>query len=70
MKPIRIDLLKNFVATDEIYSDFYRCTSCNNEYLRTQDNFCSKCGAMLFWPHRVGKPMKVKMPKLPKRATE
>jgi len=49
MKKITISKKQNFFCKDEIYSNWYFCTKCNNSYLKISDKFCSECGSKLEW---------------------
>lgn len=40
---------KNFEGTDEIYSDFYTCSSCGGYNLMDDFKYCPHCGGHLIW---------------------
>ncbi len=52
---IGMDAKKNFLDTDELYTDWYYCPECDNTYVRLNDNFCSNCGCRFQWENTTTK---------------
>lgn len=48
-KIIKIDKVKDFFEKEELYCEFYKCPSCEDTYVRIEDNYCSNCGCKFEW---------------------
>lgn len=38
---------------DEVYTEWFYCPYCNDDYIREKSNYCPNCGKKLHWNRRV-----------------
>ena len=44
-----INCIRDFVDIDELYTNFYRCKNCDNEWVAEDAKYCSQCGEKIVW---------------------